>query len=140
MEKEKFNLLEWHDATLKSINIDRSNAGQNDIIELNIVWPSGIENKLIFNDVYYANLSLNFGIIAEESILDAYIIDESNVEIIKIKEKWSKLYEGINNLLGFEILTISTASTIRIFALSFKLEKNPDPSDMSAQREIVKCK
>lgn len=121
MENKDFNLLEWHDATLNSINIDRSNAGLNDSIELHIVWPSGIENKLIFNDVYYANLSLNFGIIAEECISDANIIDDSNIDLVKIKEKWSKLYEGIKDLRGFEILTASTGSKIEIFALSFKL-------------------
>ncbi|WP_306353298.1 hypothetical protein [Flavobacterium sp. '19STA2R22 D10 B1'] len=122
MKNKEFNLLEWHDATLKCINIDRSNPGYNDSIEIDIVWPSGGENKLIFKDVYSANFSLNFGVIAEESILGASIIDNSNVEIIKIKEKWSKLYDGIKDLYGFEIKTASTASNIKIFALSFSLE------------------
>ncbi len=117
-----FNLLEWHDATLKSIYIDRNNAGYNDRIEMHIAWSSGIENKIIFKDVYHANFILNFGIIAEELILDAYILENSNIDLLKIKEKWRKHFRGIDDLYGFEILTASTASSVKIFALSFSIE------------------
>lgn len=120
MENEKFNAFEWHDAIIKSIIIDRSNAGNNDIIEMFITWPSEIESKIVFKDVYHANLSLNFGVIAEDTIMDASIIDSSDIDILNIKNKWARHFDGINEIKGFEILTLSTVSTIRIFALSFE--------------------
>lgn len=120
MEK-KFSELEWHDAIIKSIVIDRNEAGIKDTIELNIFWPSETESKIIFKDVYFANLALNFGVIAEETIMDASIINSSDIDIIKIKNKWSKYFDGINNIHGFEILTASTVSSIRIYALSFEV-------------------
>lgn len=121
MKKEKFEKLEWHDAILKSIIIDKSNSNYQDNIEISIIWPSGIKSKLIFKDVYHANFSLNFGVLGNEIINDASVIDGSDIEISRIKNMWSKHYEGINNIKGFEIITLSTASTIRIFALSFIL-------------------
>jgi hypothetical protein len=120
MENKKFDTFEWHDAIIKSIVIDRSDAGNNDIIEMFIIWPSEVESKIIFKDVYYANLSLNFGVIAEDTIMDASIIDSSDIDIVNIKNKWAKYFVGINDIKGFEILTSSTVSTIRIFALSFE--------------------
>lgn len=99
--------------------IDRSEAGIRDTIELCIVWPSETESKIIFKNVYYANLSLNFGVIAEETVMDAFVIDSSDIDVVSIKNKWGKYFDEINNVYGFEILTASTSSSIKILAMSF---------------------
>lgn len=122
MRNKNFNELEWHDAILKKIIIDKDDNINSDTIEMYIIWPSGIENKLIFKDVYYANLSLNFGIIGEDTIREASLIESSDNDIINVKRVWEKHYEGINKIKGFKILTNSTASTIKIFSLSYLIE------------------
>lgn len=119
MENITFDSLHWHDAVIKSIIIDRTNAGINDTIELIIEWPTEVINRLIFKDVYFANLRMNFGVIAEEAILDAKEINDESVE--NIKEKWKNLFEGIDKIKGYQILTSSTAGDIRIYALSFEI-------------------
>jgi hypothetical protein len=122
MHDSDFNSLEWHDAVIKSILIDRSDPGIIDAIELLIHWPSGHSNKVIFKDVYMAILNLNFGVVAEESILDASLIEEQTSTIQALKNKWRKLYSGIEAVQCYEIKTSSTNSEIRIFAMSFEVK------------------
>jgi len=121
MGSVNFNELEWHDAVIKNIIIDRSNPGYNDMIEMLIIWPSGIENKLTFKDVYFANLSLNFGVVAYESIMTASIVDSSDPDLLNVIQLWERHYGVILEMSGFEILTNSTGNIIRIFALSFEI-------------------
>lgn len=122
MEKSFFNNLNWHDAILNFVSIDRTNAGYNDNIELIITWQSGRSSKLIFKDVYRADISMNFGVIAEEAIRDATILEKSDDDLLNIINKWQKHYENIINIHGFEITTISTSSRLRIFAMDFIME------------------
>jgi len=120
---KEFNDLEWHDARLENIAVDKSNSenlNNIDSLELVIMWPSHNRSKIIFENVYRANLSLNFGVIAEDSIYTAHIKEESK-ELELIKEKWIKLYKGIENLICFEIQTNTTNSIIQIFAMSFSI-------------------
>jgi len=119
----EFNDLEWHDARLENISIDRSNSDKVnnvDTIELVIRWPSQNKNIIIFENVYQANLNLNFGVVAEDSIYTARVKEESK-EAELIKEKWIELYKGIENLICFEIVTNTTNSVIQIFAMSFSI-------------------
>ncbi|KGO87210.1 hypothetical protein Q765_05940 [Flavobacterium rivuli WB 3.3-2 = DSM 21788] len=120
---KEFNDLEWHDARLEKITIDRYNSDKVknvDSIELTIKWPSQSKNKIVFENVYQANLNMNFGVIAEDSIYIAHIKEESK-EAELIKDKWIKLYKGIENLICFEIVTNTTNSNIQIFAMSFSI-------------------
>lgn len=121
MKKNQFESFHWHDATLTKIVIDRSNPGRKDEIELHIIWPNGKKNKMIFKKVYFAKLDLNFGVIALESIADANIISNEDIELISFKNIWRNHFEGIEQLTGFEITTNSTAGKIRIYAMSFVL-------------------
>ena len=98
MTNNTFNTLPWHDSMLKSVNIDRSNPGINDIIIMIIEWNSGLQSKLTFKDVYFANMEWNFGVIAEESILDAETIDDNDEELYRIKEKWNNTISFFNVL------------------------------------------
>lgn len=115
-----FNSLPWHDAELLSINIDRSNAGNSDTVALSIKWPDGNKSNIIFNDCYLLDARMNFGIIAEESILEAMCLNE-NDQILEIKSRWQSLGVELNSICCYRIITNSTNSQIEIYALSYTL-------------------
>jgi hypothetical protein len=117
----KIEDIEWHDQLLTSVKIDRYKPGHNDSIELNVLVDDS-EMVLTFTDVYFADLKLNFGIIAEETIRYA-IIKEDDSEIFNIKKKWRNIGVYLDDLFCFEINTNSTNSLIKIFALSYTLKK-----------------
>ena len=108
-----FNDFYWHDSTLKSIHIDRSNPGHNDSIVLEIEWYDTGISRLIFQDVYKAKFDLNFGVIAQESILDAYSTrDDEGLNLL------TKTFPG-HELTCYVINTNSTAGQLKIHAKSF---------------------
>ena len=117
----KFEDIEWHDQILNGININRTNPGNNDSIEMKVVID-GIEMIVLFDDVYFADIKMNFGVVAEESIRYA-IINNDDVEIINIQRKWSGAGSELDKLLCFELNTNSTNSLIKIYALSYKISK-----------------
>jgi hypothetical protein len=115
----KFEEIDWHDQIILNINIDRTNAGKVDTIELFVLLD---ENQAVirFNDVYQAELRLNFGVIAEESIKYA-INNTEDSELLDIKNRWSKLGAVLDGLNCFEFNTNSTNSFIKIYALSCEI-------------------
>ena len=112
----KFEEVNWHDQTLLNITIDRGNPGRADIIELTaLVDESRV--KILFKDVYYAELKLNFGIIAEEMIKYA-INNTDDTMLFELKNQWHKLGVELDELKCFEFNTNSTNSIIKIYSLS----------------------
>ncbi|RZJ70666.1 MAG: hypothetical protein EOO45_12475 [Flavobacterium sp.] len=67
-------------------------------------------------------MSLGFGVVAEEAISQAQIISDDDPELQKCKSIWHSFYKEIENITGYEILTASTGSCIKIFAFSFEVE------------------
>lgn len=59
-----FEDYHWHDTQIKNIEIDRSNLGKNDIVSFELNWADKSSGRLIFEEVYWARLNLNFGIVA----------------------------------------------------------------------------
>lgn len=116
----KFNLLPWHDAVLSSVSIDRSDAGKSDTVALTIKWPDGHKNDVVFNDCYFLCAMMNFGVIAEESILEGVCFSQSD-RILEIKSKWQSLGVELGDLRGYRLITNSTNSRIEIYALSYAL-------------------
>ncbi len=112
-----FDNFEWHDAVIKNIVIDRAKPGINDTIIFDILWYDNSFSKLIFTDVYFANLNLNFGIVADECIDCAYVINDIDTDLERILINWKGFFP--NDLNCFIIKTISTASTIKIIAKNF---------------------
>lgn len=84
----KFNEYPWHDAVVKSIHIDRSNSGYKDFILLEVVWPDDSCSSVIFQEVYFARLSMNFGIVAPEAILAAFEAPADDPELVKVRRTW----------------------------------------------------
>jgi len=116
----KFESLPWHDAELLSISIDRSNAGNSDTVSFVVKWPDGKHNDIVFNDCYLFDARMNFGIVAEESILEAICLDESD-QISDLINKWQSLGVELDDICCYRITTNSTNSQVDIYALSFTL-------------------
>lgn len=119
--KDEFNNLYWHDAILESIYLDRSNPGHQDTVKLLIEWPEGEKTNLEFYECYGLQMEMNFGIVANESILKAECITESK-EIEDIREKWRMMGADLKDLKCFFIHTNSTNSILKIFALNFRMQ------------------
>jgi len=117
----EFSKLPWHDAELLNIEIDRRNPGEKDRVVINVSWPNGDQSTLIFSDCFGLEAKMNFGVIAPESILDASLIKESK-ELNEIRTKWRRIGVDLEKLKCFEVTTNSTASLLRIYALSFSFE------------------
>ncbi len=118
---ERFNELPWHDSALLNIEVDRKNPGENDSVRVFVKWPDGKENSIIFNDCYFFEAKMNFGVVAEESILSAVCSDEDD-ELPLIRSKWSPLGVDLGRLFCYAINTNSTNSSLKVFALSMEIE------------------
>ncbi len=118
----KFNNRQWHDSIIKSIYIDRNNPGIIDTVSFDIKWTNGKMTKLTFIDVYWASFNLNFGIIAQESILTAKALEKNDQDLINFYKKWKGKRDGID-LTSYLIELNSTGSTIKIIAKDFKFTK-----------------
>jgi len=111
-----FTSLAWHDAELLGLLLDRGDPGNCDQIELEVRWPDGERETVVFGDCYYLEAKMNFGVIAQESIAGATVIRDSD-ELLRVREKWSNLGVDLGKLICFEIKTNSTGSVLRIFSI-----------------------
>jgi hypothetical protein len=105
----------WHDSILKSIYIDRSNPGYIDTVEMVIDWYDEPASKLIFSKAYMFKASMNFGIIANESILTAYVAPSDDPDLVDVYAKNKHLTDNVK-LNCYVIETNSTGGIIRIVA------------------------
>lgn len=121
VSKTEFNALPWHDAVLLELKVDREKPGSNDTVLVVIRWPSGSESQVYFDNCYYFSAQMNFGVISEESILEAECTADDE-ELPKIREKWSPLGVELDSLLCYRICTNTTNSQVKIYALSMRVE------------------
>ena len=98
--------------------IDRSNPGHMDEIGLSIHFPVEGEIDIIFKKCYHAHLHFNFGIIAEETLLDFWV-SQDDEGVTAIKKVWQKMGVTIENLSAYCFQTNSTNSIIKIFAKDY---------------------
>ena len=116
---DKFDNFMWHDAILKSIFIDRRNPGQQDSVTILVEWPGNMQSSLLeFYDCYALSATMNFGVIASESILEATCVTDSQ-EIQNLRKKWKNIGVDINHLNCYRIVTNSTNSIIEIYSKGF---------------------
>lgn len=116
-----FNQYNWHDAIVKFIDIDRNEPGVNDRITFAIEWSNGKKSTLIFEDVYWASMSLNFGIVAHETILKAESLDKNDADLIRFYADWKGLLDEVD-LTKYLIEFNSTGSVITIIARKYIIE------------------
>jgi hypothetical protein len=120
--KINFNDLEWHDAEILDIQIDRRDPGNFDAVKLFIRWPDKTKSVAIFSECYKFIADMNFGVIANEMILSGDVISTSDT-LLKIREVWDKLNVDLNKLRCYKLVTSSTASKILIYSTDFSIEK-----------------
>lgn len=84
-----FDSLPWHDAELLELSVDRRNAGACDEVRLRVAWPRGDEATLLFRDCYAMTAEMNFGVIAEERIASASLI-EDDPGLTSIRDRWKR--------------------------------------------------
>jgi hypothetical protein len=79
-----FNDCYWHDSILNSIFINRSNPGyDDDTVEITVEWYEDKSvSKLIFKKAYQFKATMNFGIIAHETIDTAYIAPSDDIDLV----------------------------------------------------------
>ncbi len=113
----------WHDAIIKNIVINRNSPGIKDEIEMEIIFPNNNERvNFVFEDVYWAKMNLNFGIIADESILQACLLKKDDKDLINLCSLWEGNISSAE-LNIYEILLNSTGGEIKIIARRFKIDK-----------------
>jgi len=113
----------WHDSVIKNIRINRDNPGIKDEIAIEIVWDDNGERvNFVFEDVYWAKLDLNFGIVVDENIFQGYLLLNDDEDLINFYSKWKGLMDEIK-LNVYEILLNSTGGRIKIIAKGFRVDK-----------------
>lgn len=118
-----FNNFHWHDAVIKNIQINRNNPGIMDTITFDILWPEEIEKVyFVFEDVYWATLNLNFGIVADETILNASEVEENDQDLSNLYFKWKDSLKGIK-LKVYNFNLNSSGGKIKIIAKEFRVDK-----------------
>ena len=59
-----FNDFEWHDSVIRNIRIDRNRPGEQDAIEFEVEFDSGLF-RIVFESMYQASFQMNFGVRVE---------------------------------------------------------------------------
>lgn len=121
LDKMEFNDIEWHDSIIQNIIVDHATPGKNDIIQIEMMWLDKTCNTVVFKNLYWANLDLNFGIISSESVHGAFSEGKNNEDVKNVYLKWKGYIDDID-LNYYEIETNSTASKIKIIAQGVELE------------------
>jgi hypothetical protein len=119
-----FNEFNWHDAIIRNIQIDRSSPGIKDTIVLEMEWPEEKgKTNFIFEEVYWASLHMNFGIVASETLLNAFELEECDSDLKSLYSKWKGLHFDVK-LKIYKFNLNSTGSEIKIIAKRFREEKS----------------
>jgi hypothetical protein len=117
---DSFNSLPWHDAQLLELMIDRRRAGERDDVQLRVVWPLGQEATVLFRDCYAMTAEMNFGVIADERIANASLI-EDDPGLLSIRNRWAPLGVSLHLLCCYRLEMSSTASVVRVYAKRFEV-------------------
>lgn len=120
--KEPFYELHWHDAELLEVKVDRRNPGENDIVQLRVLWPNGDENSVIFGECMEFHASMNFNFVGAEPILDA-TVHYASEDLTRIKKLWQDSGANFDTLRCYEIEMNTSASILKIYAREFSVEK-----------------
>jgi hypothetical protein len=115
-----FEQMDWHDATLLAVDIDRHAPGERDEVTLTVRWSDEREELVRFLDCYALDAQMNFGIVVSESIREARSTLDSE-RLLEIRQRWTMVGADLSGLRCYEISTSSTGSIIRIFALRFEV-------------------
>lgn len=120
----EFNEIYWNGSEVYNIIIDRNKPGIEDRIIFEIDFVELGKQKLIFEEVYWANFKMNFGVVASECIDIAYISEiKDDPELIDFFNKTTQLTPKLG-LTCYILKTTSTNSEFKIIAKRFLLQKS----------------
>ncbi|WP_127075559.1 hypothetical protein [Butyricimonas faecalis] len=125
----RFDNFDWHDSILNSVIINRQNLGLNDIVELDITWPSGERGILLFENVRKCIMDLNSGTDTKDWIYNAYETEDDE-DFVSYKKQVENICNDIDKLKCFVIETSTTGSLVKIFATQVieRLSDSPEKS------------
>ncbi|HSU28161.1 MAG TPA: hypothetical protein VLJ68_07255 [Chitinophagaceae bacterium] len=115
-----FNKFYWHDSVIKEIRIDRNNPGIADTIILEIKSDGQGLIDFQFEDVYWAKFTLNFGVVAQETILNAFVLDDNDSDLVGFYSKWKGAMDSVK-LKCYLINLNSTGGVIKIISKSIRV-------------------
>lgn len=118
---EDFNSLDWCDATLLGVNIDRSEPGTRDEVRVEVRWPDGREGAVRFSDAYGCSAVMNFGVLGEEGIEFA-VIDDDEPGLRDLLDHWDAVGYPLSGVRCYRIEMSSTGSVILIYAKTWRVE------------------
>lgn len=119
-----FNDAPWHDAELRSVHVDRSKPGEADEVQLEVVWPDDATTLVRFHDCYRFECSMNFGVVAVETIREVSLSNTSNA-LDEVRRRWEKAGVSLPDLKEYRIATNSTGSVLVVFARSVAASPSP---------------
>jgi hypothetical protein len=110
--------LQWHDAVISKIEIDRRRPGERDEVVVTILWPDEQSSRIRFFECYAMKAELNFGVVAAETVKMVQELEDSD-GLKNVRDRWSQIGVDLSALKCFVIETNSTASTIEVYALGW---------------------
>ena len=113
--------VQWHDAILLGVEIDRSNPGYRDVMEMEILCP--LNGRLIvrFLRVMRMDCIMNFNVAGLESLRSLIVLD-ADPKIDAVLNAWKAISASLEGLKLYRIETNSTGSIIDIIARDFAIE------------------
>jgi len=117
----EFASMPWHDAQLLEIRLNRRNPGKRDDVEFIVRWLDDTVSRLILCRCRTMKAALNFGIICNEAIDEAYEVLRSPM-VEAVVQKWRQMKIELSGLRHFRICTSSTGGTIDVIAERFTFE------------------
>lgn len=87
-----------------------------------IEWPEEKgKTTFVFEDIYWVEMSLNFGIVADETILNSMQLEENNEYLTNSYSKWKGTMSNLK-LNTYIIELNSTGGKIKIIAKTFGVD------------------
>lgn len=114
--------LEWHDAALLSVEIDRRDPGERDELALAVRWPSERTSRVVFFGCNAIAIQMHGGYLGPDCILNAWE-SESGDLLRDVLATWARYPGGLTvSLKQFRVETNTTGGTITVVAEGWREE------------------
>ena len=125
INKKLFYDLEWHDATISRMVVNKEKMDENGVFDIYVRWPN-LEHSIVrFTDVHLLKLAMWMGVSDPSTISGANLVNVDEDEDVKSVYEYWKSMGGFKlserTLSGVEIETFSTKEVIKIVAQNMEL-------------------
>src|SRR5262249_20080458 len=97
-----FDDLPWHDAVILAIDIDRTHPGVADVVTFLMLWPNGPRSEIRFLECYAFIATMNFGVVASETVKSAGEAKDSE-QLRILRDTWRGLGVDLATLNSYSI-------------------------------------